>query len=96
MRGWTQFGGTSFKDKTPSFRGAVAVGYQAELDEAPRIEAIGAYFTADEIVSIARQQGVPVIEHGALVDALQQCQLGQHIPSELFRAVAVVFRSLGL
>lgn len=80
----------------PLFRGAVAIGYKPDSNEAPRIEAIGAYFTADEIVKIARQYGVPVVENRTLVDALHRCDLGEYIPTELFRTVAIVFRALGL
>ena len=86
----------ALKDMSPSFRGAVALGYSAACDDAPRIEAIGAYFTADEIVAIARQYGVPVVENSPIVDALNQCELGESIPAELFRAVAVVFKRLGI
>lgn len=84
------------KEVRPSFRGAVALGYSADSDDAPRIEAIGAYFTADEIVSIARRYGVPVVENSPIVDALNQCDIGESIPAELFRAVAVVFKRLGI
>lgn len=93
--GW-RYRRVTARTTAPQFRGAVAVGYDTESDEAPRIEAIGAYFTADEIVSIARQHGVPVVQNSALVEALQKCDLGDYIPAELFRAVAVVFRTLGL
>lgn len=85
-----------FREVRPSFRGAVAIGYSAASDDAPRIEAIGAYFSADEIVSIARQYGVPVVENSPIVDALNQCDIGESIPAELFRAVAVVFKRLGI
>ena len=85
-----------FKNMRPSFRGAVALGYSAASDDAPRIEAIGAYFTADEIVGIARQYGVPIVENSPIVDSLNQCELGESIPAELFRAVAIVFKRLGI
>ena len=78
------------------YRGAVALGYDFSSDEAPRIEAIGAYFTADEIVAVAKQFGVPIIENSPLVESLQRCGLGDYIPRELFRAVAIVFRTLRL
>ena len=84
------------KEARPFFRSAVALGYSTDSDDAPRIEAIGAYFTADEIVSIARQYGVPVVENSPIVDALNQCDIGETIPAELFRAVALVFKRLGI
>ncbi len=89
-------GGFAGGSKGPSYRGAVAIGYDAAEDHAPRIEALGAYFSADEIVTIARSHGVPVIEQSAIVDGLLECGLGDYIPTELFRAVAAVFRVLGI
>lgn len=95
-KGGTAPGANVVSGSAPSFRGAIALDYDRASDDAPRIAAIGAYFTADEIVSIARQYGVPVVEHSSLVDALNHCELGESIPAELFRAVAVVFKRLGI
>lgn len=68
---------------------AVALAY-ALGDAAPRVVAQGAGAIADEILRRAREAGIPVHSSRELVALLMQVELDQHVPPELYRAVAEV------
>jgi len=74
----------------PRRRRATALKYEQGPGAAPRVVASGAGLVADRIVELAREQGVPVREEPALVEALARLELEQEIPPELFVAVAEV------
>jgi flagellar biosynthesis protein len=80
----------SGRDGPPPRRKAAALRYDKEAGGAPRVVAAGAGLIADRIVELAREQGVPVREEPALVQALERLELEQEIPPELFVAVAEV------
>ena len=70
---------------------AVALKYDANAMQAPRIVAKGQRLIAERIKEIARQAGVPVIEDKPLARALfRLAPVGAEIPNELYRAVAEV------
>jgi flagellar biosynthesis protein len=71
-------------------RRATALQYDKAAGGAPRVVASGAGVIADRILELAREQGVPVREEPALVEALARLELEQEIPPELFVAVAEV------
>jgi flagellar biosynthesis protein len=66
---------------------AVALAYQEE-DRAPRVVAKGRGLLAQAIVERARDAGVYVHESPELVALLMQVDLDQHIPPQLYVAVA--------
>ncbi len=57
-------------------------------DSAPRVVAKGRGLIAEEIISRAREAGVFVHESPELVGLLMQVDLDQHIPPQLYVAVA--------
>lgn len=68
----------------------VALRYDP-AEGAPRVIAKGADHVATRIKDIARRNGVPVTTDVPLARALfKQCKVGQHVPVELYQAVAVV------
>ncbi len=69
---------------------AVALRYNQERDNAPRVVAKGAGVLADKIIEIAKRHGVPVEENTPLADALFRVELNKEIPPELYLAVAEV------
>ena len=71
-------------------RRATALKYDKDAGGAPRVVASGAGLVADRIVELAREQGLPIREEPALVEALARLELEQEIPPELFVAVAEV------
>ncbi len=70
---------------------AIALQYDANHMEAPRVIAKGQGFVALRIKDIARQNGVVTMENKPLARALyERVDIGQTIPAELFQAVAEV------
>jgi flagellar biosynthesis protein len=67
---------------------AVALSYDGRT--APRVTAKGRDEVARRIVELARENGVPLQESGALAAILAQIPLGREIPEALYRAVAEV------
>lgn len=70
-------------------REAVALAYR-ETDAAPRVVAKGRGLIAEEIVARAKEHGIYVHESPELVALLMQVNLDQHIPPQLYVAVAEV------
>ena len=68
-------------------RTAVALAYNAG-QSAPKVVAKGRGLLADAIIERAKEAGVYVHESPALVSLLMQVDLDQHIPPELYLAVA--------
>lgn len=73
--------------KADALRTAVALAYR-EADAAPRVVAKGRGLIAEEIIAKAREHGVYVHESPELVSLLSQIDLDQHIPPQLYIAVA--------
>ncbi|MBI4613386.1 MAG: EscU/YscU/HrcU family type III secretion system export apparatus switch protein [Planctomycetes bacterium] len=67
---------------------AVALGYDAARDRAPRILASGRGKTAEEIRRIARRHGVMVREDGDLAELLGRVPPFEEIPPRLYPVVA--------
>ncbi len=73
-------------DRRPGRR-AAAVRYRGG-DVSPELIARGRDHVADAILQAAAAAGVPVREDTVLIQALETLELGQHVPSELYAAVA--------
>jgi flagellar biosynthesis protein len=71
---------------------AVALHYRPERERAPRVVAKGGGETAARILTIAKEQGVPLQQDPVLAAALSRLDLNQEIPRELYVAVAEVLR----
>ncbi|WP_321339953.1 EscU/YscU/HrcU family type III secretion system export apparatus switch protein [Breoghania sp.] len=68
----------------------VAVALHYDNQGAPTVTAKGEGFVAENILKLARESGVPVEEDAILAQALSQVELGDEIPEELYKAVAVI------
>lgn len=66
---------------------AVALAYRKH-DPAPRVVAQGRGLIAQAIIERAKQHGIYVHESEDLVGLLMQVELDQHIPPQLYVAVA--------
>lgn len=72
-------------------RKAVALHYNLDgTEEAPRVKAKGAGFVAEEIIQLAKNNGIPIQQDPALVEILSHLDLDQQIPTELFEVVAEI------
>ena len=71
-------------------KAAVAIRYERETMPAPRVVAKGKGMVADKLIALARQNEIPIIEDELLVEALDQVNLNQEIPGELYQVVAEI------
>lgn len=69
---------------------AVALRYEPDEDEAPRLIAKGKGEMAERIIQIAKENQIPIQEDPLLVAALYKLDLYQAIPPELYEVVAEV------
>ena len=67
---------------------AIALKYDGE--NAPTVTATGEGAVAEEIIRIARENGVPLREDALLADLLSELELGEEIPPMLYRVIAEV------
>lgn len=75
------------KSPADPLREAVALAYR-QADAAPRVVAKGRGFVAEEIIARAREHGIYVHESPELVTLLTQVDIDEHIPPQLYVAVA--------
>ena len=68
-------------------REAIALTYR-QTDAAPRVVAKGKGLVAEEIIAKAKEHGVFVHESPELVALLTQVDIDEHIPPQLYMAVA--------
>ncbi|MBK1716728.1 EscU/YscU/HrcU family type III secretion system export apparatus switch protein [Thiocystis violacea] len=72
----------------PKAHKAVAISWDRE--HAPRITASGTGSTAEQILALAEENGIPMRQDPLLVEALAQIPIGDEIPRALYVAVAEV------
>ena len=79
---------------------AVALSYDPDAADAPRIVAKGKGVLADRILEIAFAAGIKVRQDADLVEILEAVDLDREIPLEAFQAVAeilaYVYRANGM
>lgn len=69
---------------------AVALGYDQEHDEAPRVIANGEGHIAQQIIAIAEEHGIHVRRDKELVEILSHLEIDSIIPLEAYTAVAEI------
>ncbi len=69
---------------------SVAISYQRDTMDAPKIIAKGADHLAFRIREIAREHHVPIIENKPVARALYKQEVGEQIPEEMFTAIAEI------
>lgn len=69
---------------------AVAIRYEAKKMDSPMVVAKGADHLAMKIREIAREHQVPIVENPPVARLLHRLDLGQHVPEDLFKAVAEI------
>jgi flagellar biosynthetic protein FlhB len=70
---------------------SVAIQYDADTMNAPRIVAMGADQVAFRIRQIANKHGIPIVERKPLARALYaHAKVGQEIPADHYKAVAEI------
>ena len=69
---------------------AAALAYDQTRDSAPKVVAAGSGKLAEQIIALAKENGIPTYEDPVLVACLQAIDVGAEIPPELYRVVAEV------
>ena len=67
---------------------AVALRYRPEKDSAPRVTAKGTGSIAERIITIARDNGIPVKDDPDLIEVLSKLDIDAQIPPSVYIAVA--------
>lgn len=69
---------------------AVALEYEEGTRQAPVVVAKGRGLIAEQIMAVARENGITIEANPMLAEALSGVELDQSIPHELYQAVAEV------
>ena len=72
-------------------RKAATLRYDQDRDNAPIVGAAGKGYVAKEIIKLAVDNNIPIIEDATLVEILAALNINEHIPEELYQVVAEVF-----
>ena len=72
------------------FKKAAALRYDQARGMAPRVVASGKGRIAEQIIRVARENGVPMVEDRNLVNVLEALELESEIPAALYQAVAEI------
>jgi len=68
----------------------LAVALHYDRTGAPRVVAKGKGTIGAKIIEVAKEHDIPIEENEVLAGALSNVELGDEIPSELYKAVAEV------
>jgi len=77
-------------ENNTSSKKAIAMEYNPEKDQAPRVTAIGKGLVADQIIALARSRNIPIHHDPYLVDSLAEVDFGGYIPPDLYTVVAEI------
>ena len=69
---------------------AVALRYDRDKEQAPRVVAKGSGYLAERILETARAHGITIYEDKELIELLSRLELYQVIPAELYQVIAEV------
>ena len=78
------------KNSGSKIQTAIAVGYNKQVDQVPRILATGKGIIAEKILEIASQENIPVHQDAELADILSMLELNNFIPIEAYAAIAKI------
>lgn len=79
-----------FRKKVAPRPAAAALKYDPVGTEAPQVIAAGRGLIAEEIIRLAQEHNVPLLEDAQLVEALSRLEMSESIPRELYAVVAEV------
>lgn len=70
---------------------AAALRYDTQKENAPRVVAKGEGKTAENIIKVAQENGIPLKKDEVLIELLSKVELDKEVPENLYKAVAEVF-----
>lgn len=78
-------------NKSGILQKAVALKYDMDNDNAPKITATGSGEIAKQIINIAEQNNIPIKKDEDLVELLSKLEINEEIPPKLYKAIAEIF-----
>jgi type III secretion protein U len=74
---------------------AIAIYYKEEENQMPKVLAKGEDYVARRMIEVARQEGIPVMQHIPLARAIhERVDVDRFIPADLIEPMAEVLRWL--
>ncbi|WP_457744870.1 EscU/YscU/HrcU family type III secretion system export apparatus switch protein [Sulfurimonas sp.] len=73
---------------------AVALKYNKEKNQAPKVTAKGSGQSAQKIIQIAKENGVLIKKDEDLVELLSKVELDKEVPPQMYKAIAEIFSFL--
>jgi len=70
---------------------AVALRYDKEKENAPRVLAKGEGEAAKNIIKVAQLHKLPIKKDADLIELLSKVEIDKEVPQELYKAVAELF-----
>lgn len=70
---------------------AVALRYNKEKEDAPKVLAKGEGEAAKNIIKIAQLHKLPIKKDADLIELLSKVEIDKEVPQELYKAVAELF-----
>ncbi len=67
---------------------AVALKYDKQKHDAPRVVAKGQGQVAENIIELAKKHDIPIKDDPDLIEVLSSLEINEEIPSEIYVAVA--------
>ncbi len=80
--------------KSPKDQKAIALKYNVEQDMAPVVIACGYGDTAERIINVAEQRGIPVYRDDSVASMLCMLDVGASIPEDLYEVVATIYSQI--
>ena len=71
---------------------AVAIRYNEDETDAPYILSKGNNQWAERIKAVAKEEGIPILRNVPLAAALNDLEVGEEVPEELYDAVAEILQ----
>lgn len=78
-------------DPKPKIQKAVALKYEREKHNAPKVVASGKGNVAEHIIKLAKEHDILIKKDADLVELLSKIEVNKEIPPMLYKAVAEVF-----
>lgn len=72
----------------------MALGYNRQKDNAPKVLATGSGEVAKNIINLAKSHDIPIKEDADLIEVLSKVDLNEEVPPNLYKAVAEIFNFL--
>ncbi|MDA3852221.1 MAG: EscU/YscU/HrcU family type III secretion system export apparatus switch protein [Spirochaetaceae bacterium] len=69
---------------------SIALGYNKDIDHAPKVLAKGSGVLANRIIQLAEQEEIPLLENPELAESMMQLELNQNIPVEMYAVMAEI------